>query len=358
MDVVKATKDYEAWLGALITLVPEDVKRKHQLMADALFPFLRATFYRFAQIWPDVCTAEAEAPLLLAVGDLHIENFGTWRDAEGRLVWGINDLDEAHDLPYTLDLVRLAVSALMAIAEGHLKLTGAAACAKILEGYATRLNKPAGPFVLAEEHEWLRHACLGVLRDPKAYWAKLGTCPADEAPPLVRGAIEELLPAPGLSYTVHHRVAGLGSLGRQRFLALADWHGARVAREAKALAPSACCWAHGDDDLPPQYQTLLDHAVRCPDPFVAERHGWIVRRLAPDCSRIELAGLAPERDEAKLLADMGAETANVHMATPAAIQEVCADLAKRPNGWLLAAAAKMEEAVKADWKAWRKAQGS
>ena len=25
-----------------------------------------------------------------------MENFGTWRDAEGRLIWGINDFDEAH----------------------------------------------------------------------------------------------------------------------------------------------------------------------------------------------------------------------------------------------------------------------
>ena len=48
---------------------------------------------------------------MLAVGDLHVENFGTWRDADGRLCWGINDFDEADRLPYTNDLVRLAASA-------------------------------------------------------------------------------------------------------------------------------------------------------------------------------------------------------------------------------------------------------
>jgi len=32
---------------------------------------------------------------VLAVGDLHVENFGTWRDAEGRLIWGVNDFDES-----------------------------------------------------------------------------------------------------------------------------------------------------------------------------------------------------------------------------------------------------------------------
>jgi uncharacterized protein (DUF2252 family) len=47
------------------------------------------------QAWPEVCPDLAKAPKVLAVGDLHVENFGTWRDVEGRLVWGINDFDEA-----------------------------------------------------------------------------------------------------------------------------------------------------------------------------------------------------------------------------------------------------------------------
>ena len=58
--------------------------------------------------------------------------------------------------------------------------------------------------------------------------------------------MEDLLPAPGLVYRVAHRVAGLGSLGRERYVALADWEGGRVAREAKALLPSACVWAKDD----------------------------------------------------------------------------------------------------------------
>jgi uncharacterized protein (DUF2252 family) len=74
------------------------------------------------------------APTVLAIGDLHVENYGTWRDAEGRLVWGINDFDEAFPLPYTIDLVRLATSARLAIQPGHLSLTSAPACAAILEG--------------------------------------------------------------------------------------------------------------------------------------------------------------------------------------------------------------------------------
>ena len=95
MDIKQATEEYEAWLGKRLTLVPADLELKHQRMAESPFPFLRATFYRWVQRWPEVCPELATAPAVLSVGDLHVENFGTWRDAEGRLIWGINDFDEA-----------------------------------------------------------------------------------------------------------------------------------------------------------------------------------------------------------------------------------------------------------------------
>jgi hypothetical protein len=120
MNIVKATRRYEEWLGRHTPLVKPDLTLKHERMAEAVFPFLRATFYRWMQIWPEVCPDLAKAPPVLAVGDLHVENFGTWRDLEGRLVWGVNDFDEAAVLPYAVDLVRLATSALFAIEEGHL----------------------------------------------------------------------------------------------------------------------------------------------------------------------------------------------------------------------------------------------
>jgi hypothetical protein len=99
-------------------------------------------------------------------------------------------------------------------------------------------------------------------------------------------------------------------------VAVAEWRGGSVAREAKALAPSACVWAEqGKGTAPVLYQKILDCAVRCRDPFVRLEKRWIVRRLAPDCSRIELAALPRERDETRLLHAMGWETANVHLGS-------------------------------------------
>src|SRR5208282_3351182 len=105
MRIKKATKKYETWLAKNIAIVPADLALKHTRMAADPFQFLRATFYRWMQVWPQVCPDLARPPQVLAVGDLHVENFGTWRDKEGRLIWGVNDFDEAWPMAYTIDLV-------------------------------------------------------------------------------------------------------------------------------------------------------------------------------------------------------------------------------------------------------------
>jgi hypothetical protein len=353
--IKKATKKYEAWLGRHTRLVPADLRLKHARMAEGPFPFLRATFYRWMQVWPKVCPALAGAPKVLAVGDLHVENFGTWRDIEGRLVWGVNDLDEAYVLPYTLDLVRLATSARLAVAANHLALDCKDACDAILEGYTKTLRDGGWPVVLGEQHHWLRDLAQSSLRDPFLFWGKMASLPTyrGDVPKGALKAIESLLPERGLYYRVAHRVAGLGSLGRQRFVAIADWRGGKIAREAKVLVPSACVWANGEGPQKLLYEEVLAKAVRCPDPFVHLRGRWVVRRLAPDCSRVELASLPKERDEIRLLREMGRETANIHLGSRKAIKQVLRDLAKRPATWLYEATERMAQATIRDWREWK-----
>jgi hypothetical protein len=356
MDIVKATRSYETWLARHLTVLPGDLRRKHLAMSENVFPFLRATFYRWMQLWPKICVAEAKAPHVLAVGDLHVENFGTWRDVEGRLVWGINDFDEAYELPYTIDLVRLAASAHIAIQQARLTIAAKDACVAILSGYRHALETGGSPYVMAEDHPWLRHMVTGILRDPVAYWKKLDALPAwkGSVPKGARRAIERLLPESGLDYRIAHRIAGLGSLGRERYVAVADYRGAHVAREAKALAPSACVWAlGGKTSTKIEYQVILDRSVRAIDPFVRLGGRWIVRRLAPDCSRVELSSMPEERDESRLLHAMGFETANVHLGTRRAAKMILHDLGKRSGDWLHEAATAMVKATTKDWRDWR-----
>jgi hypothetical protein len=349
MKFKRATAEYEQWLRRRLRVIEADLAAKHLAMRSAPFPFLRATYYRWAQIWEKVCGAAARGPKVLAVGDLHVENFGTWRDVEGRLVWGINDFDEAWPMAYTNDLIRLATSAILA----EMTCDGKAGVAAILKGYADGLAAGGRPFTLAEHHPALREMAVHRLHDPQKFWDKLHALEdALDAPKSATKAIDRLMPERRLKWRVVHRIAGLGSLGRERYVALVDWHGASVAREAKALAPSACVWAkEGGGTAPILYQKIVDGAVRSVDPFVHLEKGWIVRRLAPDCSRIELSALPEERDEIRLLHAMGFETANVHLGSAKA-NALATDLTKRPAGWLYRAAREMEKAVRADFAEW------
>ena len=356
MDIKKATQAYEAWLAERIPLVAADLGLKHQRMAEGAFPFLRATFYRWVQEWPRVCPELMSAPTVLAVGDLHVENFGTWRDSEGRLIWGVNDFDEAFRAPYTNDLVRLAVSAVLAVRENHLTCDTADVCDAILAGYQEELEKGGKPFVLSEQHPWLRDLALSDRRDPAQYWAKLGKLPIVRKgiPPVVQAALKQALPERPLPFRWVHRQAGLGSLGRRRFTALSEWRGGMLAREAKELAVSAWCWENAKRDSKGLfYQTAIDQAVRVPDPFVRLEGQWLVRRLAPDCSRIELSSLPKTDDELRLLRAMGSETANVHLGAKAAARIVLDDLKKRPAKWLRKAVGAMSTAIIEDWKAYK-----
>jgi hypothetical protein len=354
MTCKEATKSYEAWLRNQTREIEADLQVKHQQMSADIFSFMRATFYRWLELWKEHCAELANAPAVLAIGDLHVENFGTWRDQEGRLVWGVNDFDEAFALPYTNDLVRLAASAHLAISANHLALRPADACAAILKGYASELKEGGSPFVLAERHEWLRSTVGSELRDPVKFWEKLDKLPTvrTRIPRRAGKALTDAMPNRKVRYRVVHRSAGLGSLGRQRFVGLGEWNGGQIAREAKALVPSACVWFNESKDDRSQYDRIVAQAIRCPDPFLELKKGWIVRRLAPDCSRVELAMLPKGHDEYRLLEAMGRETANVHLGGRRATSNIKRDLKNRPEVWLHAAAKAMVEATTEDWRSW------
>jgi hypothetical protein len=357
MTIAKATQLYERWLARQISLVPRDLRLKHLLMRNDEFSFLRATFYRWSQVWPSICADVSTAPPVLAVGDLHVENFGTWHDREGRLIWGINDFDEAYPLPYTNDLVRLAVSAKLAIETEHLTIKPKNAYDAILTGYVEGLKAKGRPIVLDERHPELRAIATNKLRNPVSFWRKIRALPAINGtiPGKARAALDHLMPERGLSYRLRRRVSGVGSLGHQRYVAIAEWDGGAIVRETKALAPSACVWTHDGHGVNGiLYQSMLDHAVRCRDPFVRVESDWLVRRLAPYCSRIELTSLPKKRDEDRLLYAMGWETVNVHLGSRNAMKAVQRDISKRKTDWLRAAAKLMTKAVINDWMDWRR----
>src|SRR5207248_2438598 len=123
----------------------------------------------------------------------------------------------------------------------------------------------------------------------------------------------------------------------------------------KALVPSAWLWARGragaggkgdaaDGPGNPHYARVLASPYRSGDACVRTRGGWVVRRLAPDCDKLDLPATANVADEERLLRAMGRETANIHLATDGAAEAVLKDLRRltdRSPGWLAEAAGQM-----------------
>jgi len=361
MSFSEATQKYESWLARVVPapLVRTDLDYKHQLLADQAdpFPFFRGTYYRWAQHWAELAGPLAAAHRVLAVGDLHIENFGTWRDADGRLGWGVNDFDEVDELPYTNDLIRLAASIRFARKAGVLDIKFGAGCEAILEGYRECLKAGGRPFVLEEHHPYLRTVAMAADRDPVKFWEKMTKLLADtpaNPPAEAQSAIETVFPIGGLRVEYRSRLrVGVGSLGRPRYVALAEWMGGWICREVKAFASPASSWATGvEGPVECKAADAVAGAIRSPDPFYRPGKRWVVRRLGPRSSRIELDHLQAS-DAGRILHAMGAETANVHLATPGSATPVLTDLASRKAGWLADAAKALSEILEADWKEWQ-----
>ncbi|GAA4047921.1 DUF2252 domain-containing protein [Nonomuraea soli] len=108
-------------LGVLMTEFGDSIKRdpaafsrKFRKMAASPFAFYRGSaclFYAdMAGPFADDSYLDDQTRRVWIHGDLHAENFGTYMNASGVLVFNVNDFDEAYVGPYTWDLKRFAAS--------------------------------------------------------------------------------------------------------------------------------------------------------------------------------------------------------------------------------------------------------
>jgi hypothetical protein len=360
-SIHQASDAYEAWLRTHTSLNEPDLRFKRKALAEGPFPFLRGTFYRWAQLWPALCGDLVGVPVVLGVGDLHVENFGTWRDAEGRLAWGINDFDESYELPYTNDLVRLATSALLAIEGNHISVDRKVACDAILHGYTRGLIE-GKPYLIDEENRWFLDVIAAKTAEPSEYWQKFREKITEESrkagkiPGTARAALMASLPKGAGDIQMSPQRAGVGSLGKPRFVVLAHLLGGPVLREIKALTPSAAAWASGSRRARSFIDRLLGLMItagtRCPDPFFHVHERWVRRRLAPDSQKIELKAGARTGYGSDLLEAMGRETANVHSSTADARSAIQRDLKRRGDKWLRVAAKVMRDVTLDEHEEW------
>lgn len=339
---------YEKWLRLCCDVVEADLKAKHERMRKSAFDFLRATYFRWARTIDSACPDLGSAPRIACVGDIHLENFGTWRDADSRLVWGVNDFDEASVMPYVHDLVRLATSARLApgLKIGRLEVTTA-----ILRGYRKGLATPRS-VLLDESAHWLRPFAFGSREANRDFWREVDGYPDASPPADAKRVLIRSLPkgADVLRFATRRR--GGGSLGRPRFLVIANWQSGRVIREAKALVPSAWDWAHGKKRPRSRLIELAYGSHRSPDPELWTKAGYVIRRIAPDFRKVDIEDVERLGLSSRLLSAMGADLGAVHAADRRS-RRIARDMESRDAMWLHHAADAAEQMTRRDYKSWK-----
>ncbi|WP_455361947.1 DUF2252 domain-containing protein [Streptomyces sp. SYSU K21746] len=105
---------FDTAFGRLLAADPAAFRVKFRKMAASAFAFYRGTACLFYQDLEedqhDGAYLDDRTGRVWIHGDLHAENFGTYMDSNGRLVFNVNDFDEAYVGPFTWDLKRFAAS--------------------------------------------------------------------------------------------------------------------------------------------------------------------------------------------------------------------------------------------------------
>lgn len=138
---------------------PARLVRKYTAMRTDPFLFFRGTAHLFWEDWANEAGALADAPLAWACGDLHLENFGSFRGDNGLVYFDLNDFDEAALAPATADVARLLASThLAARALGLPDADATTLCDVFLDAYAAAL--------IDGKARWVeRSTATGMVRD-------------------------------------------------------------------------------------------------------------------------------------------------------------------------------------------------
>ena len=313
MHAAKLIDRYERWCDRALAFDPHARAQKHRRMAASPFAFLRGSY----PVWLDRFGADPvhDAALVpLGVGDLHVENFGTWLAPAGE-AFGVNDYDETGPVPFTNDLTRLAASAMLAAKAGHLAVGPHDIAAHLWSGYTAGPTAAAGVVLAGDAIPHV--AAIAAMWRAGQPGAKQFASEID-ALPQTPAAAPPPSPAPGFELRAQRtRIAGLGSRDHPRVVLDGELGGERAVFERKPIAPATARFLAGGEPVPdpePYAELLRRQDERSPAlrAQVQVDGVTVVRRLDPERGRIEIADLPRRRDEHALLWMMGYCTAAHH----------------------------------------------
>jgi uncharacterized protein (DUF2252 family) len=362
---------------------PQLLARKFEAMAADRFAFLRASA-GWAHAGLDLA-ALPPSPVSWVCGDLHLNNFGCFRGLNRVVYFDLNDFDEAARLPLAVDLLRFLGSILTAAPGfGLMREEAETVAAQALSCYAEALARGKAFWLEPETARGPIRALLEQVstrrrRDLLARRTQLQrgrrTLLIDDVhclllPPTseVRDQLTDALKSLGQLYEspeffqprdFARRIAGMGSLGLPRYVALVRGRGdpdRNALIDFKLAAPSSASGALAAFEQPAwgdeaqRVVTVQDICqAACPAYLTAmsiNGRPFVVRELQPVEDRVALDRLAqqPKRltDTFDSMAEVAAHSqlrgaGRIGAAAPDSMIEFGFELMSHPRPWIDAA---------------------
>ncbi|MBT2392840.1 DUF2252 domain-containing protein [Streptomyces sp. ISL-1] len=360
---------FDTAFGQLLAADPAAFQVKFRKMAASAFAFYRGTACLF---YNDLGRERHGGPFLdertgrvWIHGDLHAENFGTYMNSNGRLIFNVNDFDEAYVGPFTWDLKRLAASLALvgytkALSDGQItglvricaaayreRIHALAAGAKHDEVPPFTLDTAEGPLLdaLRDARSLTRFSLLDSMTEIRDFERRFapggGSIELDAATRYkVLAAFDgylETLPESSLTRPDSYRVKdvvgrrgiGIGSAGLPSYNILLEGNSDALENDVVIYMKQAQTPAvsrHIDDTTVREYfqheghrtvisqRALQDHA----DPWLGwtelDGAGQLVAEVSPYAVDLDWGDIDEPDEIAEVVADLGRATATMHGA--------------------------------------------
>ena len=389
-DVIHAIQTFNAGRD------PERLALKYTNMRASPFVFLRGTCHLFYRRLPDAPVL-AEAPAVWCCGDLHLQNFGSYKGDNRLVYFDINDFDESALAPASWDLVRFLASVLVGAGSMDLKKKEAGElCDAFLDGYCLTLVSGKAGWVERETARGLigdlldslkgrlRPAFLDSRTELKGKRRRLRVdngkaLPAtDEARAKVTKLIGDLAesrddPRFYEVLDVARRIAGTGSLGVDRYVILVrgkDSPDGNYLLDLKETLPSSLtpylktpqpAWKTQAERVVEVERRLQAVPAAFLKPIRVAKRDYVLRDLQPTSDRISLDEGRSGFDAVRgVVTEMGRILASAQLRSGGRDGSAIADelIAFGQGAWrtaLLAVARDCAVQVQKDWKIYSEA---
>jgi len=303
---------------------PERLALKYSAMRTNAFAFLRGTSHLFYDRLPEsgICKS---APLTWCCGDLHLENFGSYKGDNRLVYFDINDFDEAALAPSSWELSRMITSIMVSAHSFDISTENAKKLSEqFLEAYAEALLTGKARWIERETTQGMVRELLEQLRQRTRVDFLNGrthkqhklrhfildgkkSLPVSEAQRtevtrfMERFASTQPHPEFYKVLDVARRIAGTGSLGVERYAILVEGKGspdqnylldlkqARPSSMAKHLTTIQPAWNNEAERVVTLQRRMQAVSMAFLYPEVIGTRSYVLQALQPFEDRVPLA---------------------------------------------------------------------